>query len=184
MFRSVPDNLVLIGFSGTGKSTVGRMLSQHLGWPFVDVDQEIVRHFGRSIAAVFDEEGEAAFRLVERSEIERACRGERQVLSLGGGATVDPISRALVREGNLVVRLEATPETILERLRLGPGAEERPMLQVSDPLVRIRSLLAARAEAYAIADRGIDTEGRAPGEIALEVVRLVEDLMEGSKEIR
>lgn len=184
MFQSVPDNLVLIGFSGTGKSTVGRMLSQQLGWPFVDVDQEIVGYFGWSIAAIFAREGEAAFRQVERSMVERACEGRRQVLSLGGGATVDPISRALVRDGNLVVRLEASPETILTRLRHGPGAEERPMLQTAEPLARIRSLLAARSEAYAIAHRSIDTDGRSPREVADEVARLVEDWMEASEEVR
>ena len=167
----MPDNLVLIGFSGTGKSTVGRLVAARLGWDFVDVDERIVRHFGKPIAAVFGEAGEAAFRTVERTAVEQACAGRHQVISLGAGAVVDPTTRQSVRAGNRIARLEACPETILARLRSNPGAEERPMLAAADPLARIRDLLAARAEAYAIADIAVDTEGRTPEEIADEIAR-------------
>jgi shikimate kinase len=167
----VPDNLVLIGFSGTGKSAVGRLIAARLGWNFVDVDERLVGYFGKPIAAVFREEGEAAFRAAERAAVVEACAGRYQVISVGGGAVVDPVTRERVRDGNRIARLEASPETILTRLRSSPTAEERPMLAADDPLARIRDLLDARADAYAIADFAVDTEGRAPVEVADEVVR-------------
>lgn len=170
----MPDNLVLIGFSGTGKSTIGRLLAERLDWPLVDVDAEIVRHFGKSIGAVFAAEGEVAFRAVERQLVAETLDGQRQIVSLGGGAMVDLESRALARRGNVVIRLEARPETILARLWRTPNAEERPMLQGEDPLGRIRSLLVARADAYANANLVVDTEEKAPERVVEEIVGWLE----------
>jgi shikimate kinase len=166
----VPGNIVLIGFSGTGKSTVGRALAARLGWDVVDVDQSIVDRFGRSIASVFRHAGEVAFRAAESEAIAAACAGTQRVVSVGGGATVDPKNRAIVRDGNLVVRLEAGPETILERLQRDPTFEERPMLAGSDPLTRVKSLLASRADAYAIANVAISTDNRTIDAIVDEIV--------------
>lgn len=169
----VPKNIVLIGFSGTGKSSVGKSLAERLGWGFVDTDQLIVARFGRPIADLFREQGEAIFRAAEREALVEACAGQRQIISLGGGATVDPANRAHIREGNLIIRLEATPPTILRRLRTSPNAEERPLLAGGDPLERIRAMLVARADAYGIAEAAIDTEGRTPDEVAAEIQALV-----------
>jgi shikimate kinase len=170
----VPDNLILIGFSGTGKSTVAKRLAASLGWPCVDTDQEIVARFDKSIAAVFREDGESAFREAERVAVARACAGARQVISVGGGAPVDPTGQGAMRDRNLIVRLDAPPETILRRLRDGPNAEERPMVAGPDPLGRIRSLLHARAEAYAIADLAVDTEGREPDDVVNQILGWLE----------
>jgi shikimate kinase len=169
----VPGNIVLIGFSGTGKTTVSRALAARLGWLVVDVDQLIVERFGRSIASVFRDEGEVAFRSVERDAIADACAGSRRVVSVGGGATVELSSRALVRDGNLVVRLDASPETIFDRLRNSPNAEERPMLAGPDPLSRIKALLSDRSDAYAIANLVIPTEGKSIESIVDEIVAAV-----------
>jgi shikimate kinase len=166
----VPDNLVLIGFSGTGKSTIGRRLAERLGWPLADTDSDIVERFGKSIALVFRDDGELVFRAAERDAVVARCAGTRQVISVGGGAPVDPIGAAAIRNGNVVVRLDATPETILRRLRQGPDAEERPMVSGPDPLGRIQSLLCLRSDAYAIADYSVDTESRAPDDVAAEVL--------------
>jgi shikimate kinase len=136
----------------------------------VDTDADLVARFGKSIAAVFADAGEPVFRAAERDAVVERCRGSQQVISVGGGAPVDPLSRAALRDGNLVVRLYATPETILRRLREGPTAEERPMVAGSDPLGRIQSLLAARSGAYAIADYCVDTENRTPSEVAQVVL--------------
>src|SRR5205823_5915065 len=95
--RSVPDNIVLIGFSGTGKTTVGRALSARLAWEFKDTDQAIVDRFGRSIASVFRDDGEIIFRAAERDAIVEACDGTGRVISVGGGAPVDPSNRELLR---------------------------------------------------------------------------------------
>jgi shikimate kinase len=166
----VPGNVVLVGFSGTGKTTIGQLLARRLGWEFVDTDQRIVARLGKSIAAVFRDDGEAVFRAAEREEVAHACAGTRTVISLGGGAVVDPSSRALVCAGNRLTRLEAAPETILQRLRSSPDAEERPMVAGADPLARIRALLAARADSYAVAESAVDTEGRGPEEIVEEII--------------
>jgi shikimate kinase len=166
----VPANLVLIGFSGTGKSTVAGELAARLGWLAVDTDADLVARFGMSIGNVFREVGEPAFRAAEREAVVERCEGTKQVISVGGGAPVDPVGRAAILDGNVVVRLDATPETILRRLREGPNAEERPMVAGVDPLGRIQSLLAARSAAYAIADYLVDTENRTPAAVALDVL--------------
>ncbi len=175
----MPGNAVLIGFSGTGKSTVGRALATRLGWDLVDTDQFIVDRFGRSIASLFRDDGEVAFRAAERQAVTAACDGSRRVISVGGGAVVDPTNRALLCEGNLVVRLDASPETILRRLRDGSNAEERPMIASADPLARITALLASRAEAYAISDLVFQTEGRTIEAIVDEIVVAVQKKLPG-----
>lgn len=151
-------------------------MAAHLGWSLVDTDDLIVEQFGKSIAAVFRDRGEAAFRAAEREAVIRACNGEHRVISLGGGAPVDPDSRARIRNGNWIVRLEASPETILRRLRASPSAEERPMLAGSDPLGRIRSLLAARTDAYAIANVSVNTESGTAEDVAAAVLEKLESV--------
>jgi shikimate kinase len=131
-----------------------------LAWEFKDTDQAIVDRFGRSIASVFRDDGETVFRAAERDAVVEACDGTGRVISVGGGAPVDPSNRELLRTGNIVVRLDASPEAILDRLRHGPNAEERPMVAGADPLPRINALLASRSEAYAIAHLIVPTEGR------------------------
>ena len=167
----MPDNVVLLGFSATGKSSIGRLLAAKQGWPFIDTDELIVQQVGKSIAAIFRDDGEVAFRAAESEAVAAACAGSRRIVSLGGGAPIDPASRERIRDGNWVVRLEASPETILHRLRTNPGAEERPMLIGSDPLGRIRTLLAARAEAFAIADFAVDTDGWTTDDLAVMIHR-------------
>jgi shikimate kinase len=147
------------------------MLATRVGWLLIDTDQQIVERFGKSIAAVFATEGEAVFRAAERELVQAACTETARVISVGGGALVDPTSRERIRDGNLVVQLVATPETILSRLRSSPNAEERPMLQGDDPLGRIRGLLAARHEAYGIANLVVDTEERQIEAVADEIAR-------------
>jgi len=170
----VPANLVLIGFSGTGKSAVSRLIAERIGWPLVDTDRLIVEKFGKSIADVFRDEGEARFRSTEHDIVVRACAGRKQVISVGGGAPVDPRSRSCMKDGNVIVRLSASPETIYQRLQTSPGAEDRPMLSGEDPLQRIRHLLAERSDAYAVADVVVDTERKTPFEVTeavLDVLR-------------
>jgi shikimate kinase len=167
----VPGNIVLIGFSGTGKSSVGHHLAGRLDWPFVDTDQIIVDRFAMPIAELFLRRGEAVFRAAERDVVAEACAGRNQVISVGGGAPVDPANQVCMRDGNYVVCLSASPETILRRLRTSPNAEERPMLAGGDPLSRVRTLLLARADAYAIANVVVDTENQTVDVIGLEILR-------------
>lgn len=165
------SNLVLLGFSGSGKSSVGRIVAGRLEWTFVDTDALIVERFGMPIARLFREQGEDVFRAAEREAVAAACADRHRVISPGGGAPVDPTNRLLLRTGNLVVRLEASPEELLRRLRTRGATEERPLLAASDPLERIRDLLAARAVAYDIANVVVNTEGCTPEEVADAVLR-------------
>jgi shikimate kinase len=178
--RSVPGNIVLIGFSGTGKTTVGRYLARQLGWPFVDTDQLVVDRFGLPIARLFVDRGEAFFRAAERDAVAAACAGRGQVISVGGGAPVDPTNQACMRDGNQVVCLSASPETILWRLHASPNAEERPMLAGADPRSRVRTLLPARADAYAIANLVVDTENKDAETVGLEILERLGDIATGT----
>lgn len=170
MERRLAGNIFLIGFSGTGKSAVGRELARRLRRGFVDTDEQIVDRFGKSIDRIFAEDGERRFRAVERELVAQACARQGLVVSVGGGAVVDASNRALIADGNVVVLLEASPEVILERLR-SDTAEVRPLLAVDDPLGRIRDLKAARADAYSVAHVTVVTDHLTPGEAADEILR-------------
>lgn len=154
----MPNNVVLIGFSGTGKSAVGRALAARLGWPLVDTDARLVERFGCSIGDYFRAKGEPAFRAAEAEEVARACAEERRVISVGGGAPVPPQNWAAIADGNLVVRLAASLDTIWRRLNEMPGAEERPMLSGDNPRGRMAKLLAEREPAYARAGLTVATD--------------------------
>ena len=112
-------NIFLTGFSGTGKSTVGREVARRLGWRYVDTDAEIVRAAGKSIDAIFRDDSEARFRELERRSLAEACRREMQVVSTGGGVVMDESNRRLMEAAGLVVCLEARPK------RYGAGSVPR-----------------------------------------------------------
>jgi shikimate kinase len=170
----VPNNVVLIGFSGTGKSHVGRALADRLGWRLLDTDARLVERFGCSIGDYFRTRGEPAFRAAEHEELARACAGEQQVIAVGGGAVVAPESWAVAERGNLVVRLRASPETIWRRLNAVPGAEERPMLSGDDPRGRMARLLAEREPVYARAHVTVDTDDRTVDDVVDAIAAAVD----------
>ncbi|MFP3897861.1 MAG: 3-dehydroquinate synthase [Dehalococcoidia bacterium] len=171
------SNLIITGFSGTGKSLVAKEVARRLNWDFLDIDDEIVKQSGRPIAEIFRQNGEAEFRELERRAIRRACQQGQTVIAVGGGATVDRQNRELLAQSGLLVCLEARPETIYRRLFggavQGSGDEVRPLLADADPLERIRQLKASRQRYYAEADWTIHTDGLSIGEVAEEVVRVV-----------
>jgi shikimate kinase len=149
-------NIILTGFMGTGKTSVGKRLAKRLGWTFVDVDELIEARARMSIPRIFAERGEAVFRRLERRCIGRVIKQRNQVIATGGGAFVDPQSRARLRVSGPVMCLTARPAVILARL--GRKLISRPMLAGgTNSLARIRALLAQRAKAYAQADLTIDT---------------------------
>ena len=162
-------NLIIVGFSGSGKTSVGRILADRLGWRFVDSDDEIVHDQGLAIAQIFATHGEDRFRTLERGMIARLCSDSNQVISVGGGTIVDQYNKRIMLDGNYVVRLVASPETILSRLS-STNLSERPMLTSSDPLGRISRLLADREEHYSAAQLQVDTEGMTPAEVADSVL--------------
>jgi shikimate kinase/3-dehydroquinate synthase len=168
-------NIIITGFSGTGKSLVAREVARGLNWDFLDTDDEIVRQTGKPIAEIFHHDGEARFRELERETIRKACQQRQTVIAIGGGAIVDPQNYELLAKTGLIVCLEAKPETIYERLfhevASSPEAEVRPLLANDNPLERIRQLKASRQPYYAKADWTIHTDGLSVSEVAEEVIR-------------
>jgi shikimate kinase/3-dehydroquinate synthase len=168
-------NLIITGFSGTGKSLVAKEVARRLNLNFLDTDDEIVAEIGKPIAGIFREDGEGRFRELERDMVRKACRQRRIVIAIGGGAIADPENYELLASNGLIVCLEAKPETIYERLfreaACNPETEVRPLLAVDNPLERIRQLKASRQPYYARADWTIHTDNLSIGEVADEVIR-------------
>jgi shikimate kinase len=160
--------VTLTGFMGVGKSRIGRELSRALMLHFIDLDRYIERRTGLSIPDIFRHLGEEAFRRMEREAVRELAGKDYLVLSLGGGTFVDPENRKVLLERGPVVALWASPETILERTLRKPG--ERPLLQVEDPLERIRALLEARTPVYREAHIHVSTDRRKVEEVVAEIV--------------
>ncbi len=172
--------VVLIGFSGTGKTTVARLLAARLGWDRYDTDEELEREFGMTIPEVFAERGESAFRAVERAHLARSLARDRVVIATGGGAVVDPAAwepDLLGKPGTLVVALDADPATVIDRLRRQQAEEgaavERPMLAGSDPQARIEELKNRRQEAYDRAAITLVVDNVPPEVVATEIEGLL-----------
>ncbi len=175
MPTDLPPNLILIGFSGSGKSSVGRLLADRLCWRFVDLDETIAARAGKSVPAIFAEEGEARFRALEAAALREACAGEHTVIATGGGAVVDPANRALLLARGFVVCLEAQPRTLHARLSRHQQEDEegarRPLLAGEDPLARITALKERRQAFYAACHATIHTDDLNEEEAAAEVHR-------------
>jgi shikimate kinase len=138
--------IALIGLPGSGKSTVGRQLARRLDLPFIDSDPEIERRIGCTIREYFEREGEESFRDAEEATIAEITRNAHQaVLSTGGGTVLRQNNRELLRASGYVVYLRSSPEEVFKRLR---NDRNRPLLQVSDPLQRLRDLFAVRDPLY------------------------------------
>jgi shikimate kinase / 3-dehydroquinate synthase len=159
------NNVVLVGFMGSGKSTVGPQLAQRMGRPFVDLDDLIVADAGRSVAEIFSSEGEAGFREREARCLQRALERTGSVVAVGGGAPMRNENWVSIRDGNCVVALIAEPDELARRLN---GSTDRPMLPRGAPSV-IASLLPGRLPRYLEADVVIKTDGIDPAEVAQQL---------------
>lgn len=163
--------IYLTGFMGCGKSTVGRALAEDLGWRFVDLDDEIERTEGTSIAEIFDQRGEAAFREIETRalcEYVRAIESGRPfVVALGGGAFMREENFSMVSNNGVTVWLDCALELIEQRLA---GFSHRPLAR--DP-EKLRALFAERASAYSRADYRVHIDGGEPGSAVKEIKQLL-----------
>ncbi|MBK7896739.1 MAG: shikimate kinase [Candidatus Promineifilaceae bacterium] len=162
-------NIILTGFMGTGKSSVGRLLAQRLQRPFLDTDALIVQRDGRSIATIFAEDGEATFRHWERTVARELAQQQGLVIATGGRLMLDEDNAELLAASGQVFCLTAAPQTILNRIK---DDAERPLLNVPNPAERIALLLEMRREGYGHFPQ-INTEGKTAAQVADEIVLLV-----------
>lgn len=147
--------VVMIGMMGAGKTAVGTALARVLGVPFLDSDEEIVKAANRSIAEIFERDGEAFFRARETEVLSRLLRGNPCVLSTGGGAFMSPANRALIQSVGVSVCLRADLDVLWQRVR---HKATRPLLRTENPRETLRGLYEARSPIYALADLMVDSQ--------------------------
>ncbi len=162
-------NLILTGFMGTGKSTVGRLVAARLQRPFVDMDALIAAREGRSIADIFAQEGEMYFRALEAALVQELAARHGLVIATGGGTLVNDALRTLLTRTGIVICLWADEATLIARLR---GQTDRPLLAHSDWETTLKTLLARRRPAYEALPYHVDTTGKSVEEVAAEVIAL------------
>ncbi|MGB9715595.1 MAG: shikimate kinase [Thermodesulfovibrionales bacterium] len=165
-------NIVLTGFMGTGKTVVGKRLSKILKMELVDVDSEIEKSEKMTINEIFRRFGETKFRDIETEMIKKLSKRNNVIISTGGGAVLKEENMIALKEKGIIVCLLATPETIFKRTS---HTSNRPLLQVEDPLRRIKELLDYRKPFYEKADIMIDTEGKSPSQIADEIIEKIKE---------
>ena len=169
--------IYLIGFSGSGKSTIARTVATELGWPAFDLDQVIIERTGMTIPAIFQREGEPGFRLREEEALRAVSETAPFVVACGGGAAVRIENRRLMASKGWIITLEGRPEALNARIQkqLAQAAPDavRPMLDAVYPIDQIRALKHSRQSAYALADWTVHTDRLTPDQVAAEVVRAV-----------
>lgn len=163
-------NIILVGFMGTGKTTVGRTLAERLRRDFLDMDVELEARAGKPIARVFAEDGEPAFRRMERDLVVELSRRSNQVVAAGGGVVLDPANIRAFSATGLVICLQAAPAEILRRVS---AFSHRPLLEQGDKDECIRKLLAARQSLYDAIPVQVDTTGKTVAEVVAEVSQLI-----------
>ena len=169
--RQLPANIVLVGFMGTGKSTVGRVIAQKLGFHFIDTDDVIEQTSKAKISDIFAEHGEDYFRDLESQAVKSVALMKNQVIATGGGVVLRSSNIDLLRTGGPIFCLNATPKAIWDRVR---SSRSRPLLRGPEPLKKIETLLDKRAPYYALADHQIETTGVAVDRVADEIISYIE----------
>jgi len=167
-------NIILVGFMGTGKSAVGKMLARKLNRPFVDLDRQIEKETGRTVQQIFERDGEPAFRRLEAKGVREAAARKGHVIATGGGVMCGEENVQALKSSGVLVCLTASADTILERT--SASLVSRPLLAGGDPKERITELLALRTPYYARADITIDTTGRTLQEVSEEILCKIEKL--------
>lgn len=165
-------HVLLIGMMGAGKTTVGRVVAERLGWKYLDSDAQVVANTGMTVPEIFERDGEPAFRRQETIALQQAVAcNEPTIVSVAGGAVLDPGNRALLKAGGVVIWLRARPETLIARIGMGSG---RPLLQ-EDPATLIPKYDSVRRPIYTeLADIVIDVDDLGPHTIAGRVIMHIE----------
>ena len=159
-----PERVVLVGFMGAGKSTIGPLVAERLGWTFLDLDTRIEERTGRRIAELFRDRGEPAFRELERAAAQEAMRQARLVLAAGGGAFAQPATREALRKGSVTVWLRCDLPTILARV---PADGRRPL---AANRAIMQALLAEREPSYQLSEVVVDASEGTPEAVARQVL--------------
>ena len=165
-------NIVLIGFMGTGKTCVGQLVAEELGWPFVDLDLEVEKAIGMSIAEYFSRFGEGTFRDREQEAVVRVSALSRVVVATGGGVVLRQENIDQLKKTGVLVCLSASEEEIVARTE---GDTLRPLLNRPDKLQVIRDLLTERMPQYRQADVWMDTDGKSAPETAALILRILRE---------
>ena len=174
-------SIVLVGMMGAGKSSVGRRLATRLALPFIDADAEIEAAAGMSIPDIFEVHGEPAFRSGEARVIGRLLCGGPQVLATGGGAFLDPNTRAAIRDAGISVWLKADFDVLMRRIK---RRSDRPLLRTGDPGATLQRLMKERHPIYAEADLTVESREVPHGTIVDEVVAALRGHLSGARSIR
>jgi shikimate kinase len=167
--------IALIGYRGTGKTTVAQVLARQLGWDWIDSDVEIELQAGKSIAAIFADDGEPAFRDLEAAAVVELCSRERTILALGGGVILREVNRQRLKSCQAVVWLKASVDTLADRIFGDPTtAGRRPNLTNHGGRNEIEQVLAQREPIYrGCATLEVDTDSKEPAEIADEILAAI-----------
>lgn len=167
-------SVVLVGMMGAGKSSVGRRMAMRLGIPFVDADTEIEKAAGMTISDIFAIRGEAEFRAGEARVILRLLEGGPQVVATGGGAFLNPDTRAAIRAKGVSIWLRAEFDVLMKRIR---RRQDRPLLRTADPAATLRKLIEEREPVYALADLTVQSREVTHDKIVEEIVAALAGLL-------
>ena len=163
----IVKNIVLVGFMGTGKTNVGRLISQELNMEYVNTDDLIEKKEGMSINDIFSKKGEPYFRQVESEVIKEVSQKDSSLIDAGGGVVTSELNVKGLKQKGIIFCLNATPEEILKRTK---RYSHRPLLNVADPLAEIKVILKNRTEYYKRADYQIETTGKTADEVSKEII--------------
>jgi shikimate kinase len=175
--RDFDRPIALVGLMGVGKTTIGRRLAKRLNRPFVDADEAVEEAAGRTVADIFADFGEAAFRDGERKVIARLFEEPKPlVVALGGGAFINEETRTLIKDRAVSIWLRADLETLMERVLRKPG--QRPLLETGDPRAVMEKLNAERAPIYAQADITVESDASSHDATATQAFEALHDYLE------
>jgi shikimate kinase len=160
--------IILIGFMGTGKSTVGKLIAKKIGFAFVDLDKLIENEAGLKISEIFERYGEEYFRDLEKQAVNSLKTMDKTVVATGGGVVLDPQNMAVMKEVGIVIALDADIETLWKRLK---SSRNRPLIKSSDPKRRIEDLYHKRRLLYSKAHCIVDTSGKSIEAVAQDILK-------------
>ncbi|MCU0651540.1 MAG: shikimate kinase [Candidatus Omnitrophica bacterium] len=164
------NNIYLVGFMGTGKTSVGYELAKKIKQQFIDLDSLIELREKKLIADIFAEKGEPYFRKVEKQALKEVAKEKGFVVATGGGIVINPENIKIMKETGMLICLSASPEVILKRVS---GLDLRPLMNVKDPKKQIELLLKLRAPYYALAGKTIDTSKLSVGRVVQNIIKVI-----------